>query len=384
MTIGEKYCMVSSMATRRRYLDAQVKRDLARKMVFLAGPRQVGKTTLAQDLPGASGGYLSWDVVEHRECILKREFPVSRLWVFDEVHKYRSWRNLLKGLYDSRRRGQQILVTGSARLDFYRFGGDSLQGRYHLLRLHPFSARELGIKSAGGLADLLKLGGFPEPFLGGSEVEARRWSREYRNRLVREDVVGLERVQDLGNLELMALRLPELVGSPLSINALREDLQVSHKTVASWLKVLERLYAIFRLPPFGAPRIRAVKKEQKHYQFDWSLVPSEPARFENLIASHLLKWVHFEQDALGRDIELRYFRDTDSREVDFVVVEARRPRLLVECKWADAEADPSLRYLKARFPAAEAWQVSATGSKDYLTPEGIRVGPALALLGRLI
>jgi len=156
-------------------------------------------------------------------------------------------------------------------------------------------------------------------------------------RLVREEVAGLERIQDLGNLELLALRLPELVGSPLSINALREDLQLSHKTVDSWLKVLERLYAIFRLPPFGAPRIRAVKKEQKHYHFDWSLVPSEPARFENLIASHLLKWVHFEQDARGRDIELRYFRDTDGREVDFVVAERRHPQLFVECKWGDTD-----------------------------------------------
>jgi predicted AAA+ superfamily ATPase len=269
-------------------------------------------------------------------------------------------------------------------LDFYRFGGDSLQGRYHMLRLHPFSAKELAIRTSAGLGDLLKLGGFPEPFLSGSEVEARRWSREYRNRLVREDVAGLERIQDLGNLELLALRLPELVGSPLSINALREDLQISHKTVAGWLQVLERLYAIFRLSPFGAPRIRAVKKEQKHYHFDWSLVPSEPARFENLIASHLLKWVHFEQDARGRDLELRYFRDTDGREVDFVVVEGRRPQLLVECKWADTDVDRGLRYLKARFPEAEAWQVSGTGSKDYLTPEGIRVSPALALLDRLI
>ncbi len=372
------------MAARRRYLDAQVRRDLSRKMVFLVGPRQVGKTTLARSLPGASKGYLSWDVVEHRERILKRELPISLLWIFDEVHKYRSWRNLLKGLYDGRRSGQKILVTGSARLDFYRFGGDSLQGRYHLLRLHPFSARELGIRTTKELGELLKLGGFPEPFLSSSEDETRRWSRDYRNRLVREDVTGLERVQDLGNLELMALRLPDLVGSPLSINALREDLQVSHKTVANWLQILERLYAIFRLPPFGAPRIRAVKKEQKHYQFDWSLVPSQPARFENLIASHLLKWVHFEQDVRGRDIELRYFRDTDGREVDFVVVEKRRPRLLVECKWGDAETDPSLRYLKTRFPDAEAWQVSANGRKDYVTPEGIRVGPAPVLLGKLI
>src|SRR3990170_3812386 len=271
------------MAVRARYLEAQVRRDLRRKMVFVAGPRQVGKTTLAKRLLGRHAGYLNWDVAEHREAILRRELPVSDFWVFDEIHKYRAWRSFLKGLYDSRRPLQRILVTGSARLDFYRHGGDSLQGRYHLLRMHPFSAKELAIRTSARLGDLLKLGGFPEPFLSGSEVEARRWSRDYRNRLVREDVAGLERIQDLGNLELLALRLPELVGSPLSINALREDLQISHKTVDGWLQVLERLYAIFRLSPFGAPRIRAVKKEQKHYHFDWSLVPSEPARFENLI-----------------------------------------------------------------------------------------------------
>jgi hypothetical protein len=353
-------------------------------MVFVAGPRQVGKTTLARSLPGASVGYLSWDIAEHRERILRREMPASRLWVFDEIHKYRSWRGLLKGLYDGRPRGQRILVTGSARLDYYRFGGDSLQGRYHLLRLHPFSAAELRLTTAADLQDLLRLGGFPEPFLGGSEVEARRWSREYRGRLVREDVAGLERVQDLGNLELLALRLPELVGSPLSVNALREDLQVSHKTVAGWLDVLERLYAVFRLPPFGAPRIRAVKKERKHYHLDWSLVPREPARFENLVGAHLLKWAHFEQDARGRDVELRYFRDTDGREVDFVVVEGSRPTRLVECRWADDEPDRGLRYLKARFPEADAWQVSAVGRKDFVTPEGIRVAPALALLSTLV
>ena len=372
------------MALEPRYLLPQLRQDLGRKMVLVAGPRQVGKTTLALSLPGARAGYLSWDVPSDRERILRRQLPPSQIWIFDEIHKYRSWRNWLKGLYDGRRPGQQILVTGSARLDYYRFGGDSLQGRYHLLRLHPFSAKELAIRTAVGLRDLIKLGGFPEPFLSGSEVEARRWSREYRNRLVREDVAGLERVQDLGNLELLALRLPELVGAPLSVNALREDLQLSHKTVENWLRVLERLYAIFRLSPLGAPRIRAVKKVQKHYQFDWSLVPSQPARFENLVASHLLKWVHFEQDAHGRDLELRYFRDSDGREVDFVVVDGRDPTLFVECKWAESDVDRSLRYLKARFPKAQAWQLSATGKKDYVTHEGIRVSPALSLLNELI
>jgi hypothetical protein len=371
------------MAVRPRYLVPQVVRDLARKMVFVAGPRQVGKTTLARSLPRARAGYLSWDIPQDRERILRGELPVAPLLIFDEIHKYRRWRGLLKGVFDGRAPGQRILVTGSARLDFYRHGGESLQGRYHLLRLHPLSVAELGMRSAHELHDLLVLGGFPEPFFGGDEVEARRWSREYRNLLIREEVASLERVHDLGRLELMMVRLPELVASPLSINNLREDLEVSHKTAAGWLAILERLYAVFRLPPFGAPRLRAVKKEQKHYHFDWTLVPGDGARFENLVASHLLKWVQLEQDARGRDVELRYFRDTDRREVDFVVVEGRTPILLVECKWGDGEVDRSLRYLKERFPKAAAWQVSATGSKDHRTPDAIRVAPACRLLETL-
>jgi len=367
-----------------RYLHDAVCRDLAAKMVFVAGPRQVGKTTMARGLPHGRHGYLNWDIPADRDRILRRQLPVSPLWVFDEIHKYRSWRAYLKGLFDGRREGQRILVTGSAKLDLYRYGGDSLQGRYHLLRLHPLSFAELGAGGGDLLRDLLVLGGFPEPFFSGSRREAKRWSREYRGRLVHEEVAGLERIQDLGNLELLLLRLPELVGSPLSINALREDLQVAHKTVANWLAVLERLYALFRLAPFGAPRIRAVKKEQKHYHFDWTVVPGDGPRFENLVAAHLLKWVHWRQDNEGDDVELRYFRDTDGREVDFVVCDGRRPVLLVECKWGDAPVDKGLRYLSRRFPAAETWQISATGRKDYLDAEGIRVAPAAALLARFV
>jgi predicted AAA+ superfamily ATPase len=207
-------------------------------MVFVAGPRQVGKTTLARALPGGHRGYLNWDIGEDRTRILAREFPSAKLWIFDEIHRYKGWRGLLKGLYDGRRQGQRILVTGSARLDLYRHGGDSLQGRYHLLRLHPLSSAELGLEKPRELESLLQLGGFPEPYFGGSEVEARRWSREYRSRLVREEVSSLEQVQDLGNLELLMMRLPDLVGSPLSINAVREDLKSATRRwrigCASW------------------------------------------------------------------------------------------------------------------------------------------------------
>lgn len=368
----------------KRYLTRQIQQDLQRKMVFLGGPRQVGKTTLALSLLKNEQAYLNWDIAEHREKILKRELPPVDMLVFDEIHKYRSWRNYLKGLFDLYRKDRKILVTGSARLDLYRFGGDSLQGRYHFLRLHPLSVAELKIDTQKGLMDLLELGGFPEPFLGGSVVEAKRWSREYRTRLLRDDVTSLERIKDLGTLELLMLRLPELVGSPLSLNSLREDLQISHKTLANWVAILERLYAIFRLRPLGASKIRAVKKEQKHYHFDWSLVADMPLRFENLVAAHLLKWVHFEQDTKGRDVELCYFRDIDGREVDFVVTENNRPFLLIECKWSDDSPSKALKYLKTKFPKVAAWQIHAAGTKNYETPEGIRVAPALLLLKDLI
>ncbi len=368
-----------------RYLQAQVESDLARKMVFLGGPRQVGKTSLGRAVIPYPRAYLNYDVTTDRDAILRGMLPPTDAWFFDEIHKYRGWRNFLKGLYDSRRTGQRILVSGSARLDFYRFGGDSLQGRYHFLRLHPLSVAELRASSPDDLRALLELSGFPEPFLGANATEARRWSLAYRDRLIREEVTSLESISDLAKLELLAIALPQRVGSPLSIHALREDLQVAHATLARWLDVLERLYAIFRVAPFGAPRLRAIKKAQKHYHFDWTQVDSLPARFENLVAAHLLKWVEYQIDAQGRALELRYFRDIDGREVDFVLTErGGEPTGFVECKWEDAPVDASLRYLKQRFPAVPAWQVSAAGARDYVTPEGIRVAPATLLLRELV
>jgi uncharacterized protein len=369
------------MALFHRHLTTHIKKDLKEKMVFLGGARQVGKTTLAKQILGANKkGYLNWDIAEHREKILKREWPMSPLWVFDEIHKYRSWRNYLKGLYDAHGHEKKILVTGSARLDYYRRGGDSLQGRYHYLRLHPLSVAELKISSQKDFLSLLKLGGFPEPFFKGSAQQAKRWSREYRTRLIQEDLLSLEHIQDLGNLELLMVRLPELVGSPLSVNSIRENLQVSHKAVSNWLKILERLYAIFRLAPFGAPRLRAVKKEQKHYHYDWTLIQNEGIRFENLVAVHLLKWVHFQQDIYGEDYELYYFRDIDGREVDFIITKDRKPIQAIECKLNDGDISKGLKYFKKHFPQCEAWQITAHGIKEYVNLNNIHISPARKFL----
>jgi uncharacterized protein len=237
---------------------------------------------------------------------------------------------------------------------------------------------------ADAVPALLALGGFPEPFLSGSERFARRWSLGYRERLVREELASLEQVSDLGRLELLAGALPGRVGSPLSLNALREDLQVSHQTVARWTDMLERVYGIFRIAPFGAPKLRAVKKERKHYHHDWSVITNPGARFENMVGAHLLKWSEYQVDTQGREVELRYFRDIDRREVDFVLTERGAPIAFVECKLGDESVSAGLRYLKARFASVTAWQVSAHGTRDYIGAEGVRVAPAARLLRELI
>jgi uncharacterized protein len=367
-----------------RYLHAALIEDLRKKMVFLGGPRQVGKTTLARSLPEASLGYLNWDIPKDRARILKRVLPDAPLLIFDEVHKYRAWRNYLKGVFDEFHPEKRILVTGSARLDLYRYGGDSLQGRYYYLRLHPLSFKEIGGKSRGDLDTLLTLGGFPEPFLDGSLARARRWGISYRERLLREDIASLESIKDLGSLELLLLSLPDRVSSPLSVNSLREDLSLNHKTVSRWLDVLERMYAIFRIAPFGAPRIRAVKKEQKHYLFNWAQVRDEGARFENLVASHLLKWTHYLFDTEGRSVELRYFRDIDKREVDFVIVEDGEPIIFVECKVSDTTVSPSLRYLHERFPQVRSLQVVRDCSEPLAVSKTLSVMPATMFLSELV
>jgi predicted AAA+ superfamily ATPase len=352
-------------------------------MVFLGGPRQVGKTTLAQEIT-APENYLNWDSDTDREKILRNELPKSGIITFDEIHKYKKWRNYLKGFFDKNRKLVQILVTGSARLDLYRRGGDSLQGRYHYLRLHPLSLDELGVFKADTVSSLLQLGGFPEPFLSGKKIDAQRWSREYRTRLFREDILSIETIEDVGQAEKLMLELPLRVGSPLSINALREDLQVDFKTIQRWLNLFENFYGIYRLKPMGSSVLKTVKKEQKHYHYDWTLIKDEGSRFENFIASHLLKWCHFHEDTEGREIELRFYKDREQREVDFVITEDQKPICFVETKLSEKSVSPHLSYLKRKFPKVPAYQITLSPANDFLNNEGIRVAPAHVALKEII
>ncbi len=344
--------------------------DLEHKMVFVAGPRQVGKTTFALQMLGAESNehpaYLNWDFPPVKEPLLRGELPAGqKLIVLDEIHKYHDWRNLVKGIFDKYRSSRQFLVTGSARLDYYRRGGDSLQGRYHLYRLHPINLRDVYTNpNKSDVENLLKFGGFPEPFFKGEEIFWRRWQLERQKLVLQEDMISLEKVREVSKIELLHFLLAERVGSPLSVNSLREDLSVAHETIEHWLQILENLYLIYRISSFSSSKIRAVKKEKKLYFWDWSLCKDSGARFENLVGSQLLKYCNFREDTLGYKMDLCYIRDTDKREIDFVVVEDGKPKFAVECKLGEKQVSPHIKYFSLRMDIPKFYQVNM-GDSDF-------------------
>jgi len=341
-------------------------------MVFIGGPRQVGKTTMSQHVlknDFSSGQYFNWDFDEHRQAILAKKWSKSdQLLVFDEIHKFQNWKNWLKGIYDIQGDDHSILVTGSARLDVYQRGGDSMLGRYHYWRLHPFTLDELpnGINYADGFNRLMTVGGFPETFLSGDERLARRWRRERLDRIVREDIRDLESIRHISHINLLIDLLRTRVGSPVVISNLANDLQVSPNTVKSWLTVLENMYLIFLVKPYTKSLPRAIQKPPKVYFFDnGDVIGDKGAIFENLIATTLLKRLHFMEDYNGYRYELRYIRDKEGREVDFAIVRDGILQELIEAKYGDDSPSRHLKYYAQRLNPQRSVQVVADISRPY-------------------
>ncbi len=289
-----------------------------------------------------------------------------------------------KGIYDVEGIAPSLLVTGSARLDILRKGGDSLQGRYHFLRLMPLTVNELKLSNNQDVLDLYELSGFPEPYFKASKVGCNRWSRSYRERIVRQEVASNEQFHDLATVEIVFQRLPALVGGLFSANSLSEDIQVDQKTLVKWVNALERLYAIFKVSPFGPPKIKAIKKAQKIFFYDWNAIIEPGHRFENFVAVHLLKWVYFEQDVQGRDLDLRFFRDKYDHEVDFIILENSKPVMFIETKLTDQETSKGLRYLKSKYKNVRALQIHILGKKEYIDGNGIEHCHCLRLLKELV
>ena len=377
---------------RKRYLTVAIEELALRngKIALVSGPRQCGKTTLSKMLlreRGEGGAYRNWDDVAFRRLWARDPKLVvpesvgrdSPLLVLDEIHKDRRWKSRLKGLYDTLETRCRVLVTGSARLAVYRKGSDSLLGRYLGFRLHPFSLREMRTATPGAPDDLVEavfartrratgsdeanldalmaFGPFPEPLFARDVRRARLWRRTRTELLIREDLRDLSRIPELSRIELMAALLPEKVGSLFSMSSLREDLEVSTDTVKRWLGYLRELYYLFEVKPWTKHVARSLRKGGKLYFWDFSEVRDEAARFENLVACHLLKACHFWTDTGEGTFDLFYLRTKEKREIDFLVVRDQVPWLPVEVKLTDTRPSASWRAFVDAIPCRRAVQV---------------------------
>jgi predicted AAA+ superfamily ATPase len=388
---------------KERYLNNNIIADLNDKMVFIGGARQIGKTTLAKEIIAKNFmqcTYFNWDYQPDRKKIIGSELPgEAGLLIFDEIHKYKKWKNLIKGIYDTHKDKFKILVTGSARLNIYRKSGESLQGRYHYYTLHPFSLAEIEnisndwqpfnevvFKSKNyqsSLDTLFNYGGFPETLISQDARVLRRWHNEKLERLFREDIRDVENIRDISSMKLLGDLLPLKASSPLSINNLREDLEISHRAITSWLNILESFYYHFRIYPYSSKLIRSIKKEPKIYLTDWSEIENEGARFENLIASHLLKFTNYLFERDGYKTGLFYLRNVDKKEVDFLVTVDNKPWFAAEVKLSETTPSNNLTYFKDRLNIPFNFQVVKQEGIDILK-NGIRIMSASKFLSGIV
>jgi uncharacterized protein len=371
-----------------RYLTDRLSRDVHRKMVLLAGPRQSGKTTLARSLLDAQGTYLNWDVTRDRRIIREIGWPKdTSLVVLDELHIAPKWKNYLKGLVDEFHNQPPVLVTGSARLDAFRRSGDALTGRHYFYRLHPIdvaeSARFLPSLSLDErVRRLLLTGGFPEAFL--NPEDAPRLRNDRMELVTREDLRDLTRVSSWrGPADLIEL-LRERVGKPTNYENLAQALGVSSPTVKAWIELLEKLYVVFLLTPYSSRLSRSIRKDRRVFFYDCAAAfdSTGGAALENLVASSLLKFTQFRKDAFGERWDVFYLRDRDDHEVDFVVTRDRRVQWLIEVKTSDDHVSPSLKYFHQKLAPVESIQLVLNLTQRQ-ERDGIRILPLAQWLADL-
>ena len=348
----------------KRYLEERIVADLKKKMVLLTGPRQVGKTFLSKQIAEHYFNrtcYLNFDNSIDAGVIMGQNWPADiDLLILDEIHKMPGWKQFLKGVYDTKSSECSMLVTGSSRMDTFRQAGESLAGRYFHHRLWPLSVAELKntFNPQEAFRLLQKYGGFPEPFLGNDETQAKRWRSQYFTDLIREDILEFGRLQEIRVMRVMLELLRNRVGSPLSYASIANDLQVAPNTVKRYVNILEALHIVFLLRPHHTNITRAIQKMPKLYFFDSGYVRGdEGIVVENIAAVCLRKHADFRSEISGNKVELCYMRTKDKQEVDFALISNDQAEVLIEVKTSSTKVTSSLKLLGDKLPGVSRVQL---------------------------
>lgn len=343
-----------------------------KEMVFISGARQAGKTTLSKDIASEEQSclYFNYDIPINKATILNhptffeevdRRKNDQPLIILDEIHKFKEWKNYLKGVYDGYAGEFRFLITGSGRLDLSRKRGDALSGRYYHFHLFPFTIGEifassphqldqkrlLEIPEQNAIAQeawdtMAQVSGFPEPFIKGTKLKYRRWAQSYHRQVIRDDIRDEFAVRQVDAMEALYVLLGGCVGSPFSASNHARTLKLSHKTVSSWVTVFERFLLVFKLRPYSKQISRSLVKEPKIYYYDFCRVQDEALRFENMVAVELNRAVTLWSDFGFGDYELWYLRNKEKEEIDFLVTENSNPLIMVEAKLSDTTTSPNL------------------------------------------
>ncbi len=354
-----------------RALYPSINRDRKKRIVLISGPRQAGKTTLARGL-SEDQDYLNFDNPEDREMIRQRTWNRRRsMVIFDEMHKMEGWKSFLKGVYDTEGIPPSLVVTGSAQMEAFQKMGDSLAGRFFSYRLHPLDIREVrdSLEPRPAMERILRVGGFPEPFLENNETFYRRWKKTHQDVILRQDMLDLTAYTDIQKIETLVELLRHRVGSPVSYASLARDLQRDPQTVKSWLLLLEGLYVIFPVRPWHRNVARSLLKEPKYYFFDAAQPAGEEgSRLENLAACSLYKWTHHLQDTQGIQTELHYLRTRDKKELDFVLSRDGVITHAYEVKTSDTALSRNFNTFSAALGGARRIQLVANPAREKPWP----------------
>lgn len=324
-------------------------------IVWLAGVRRVGKTTLARMLAGADVYYLNCDSPRAAQAVADPEFFFNQIQcpivVFDEVHQLPDPTRLLKIAADEFSK-LKIIATGSSTLAAAKKFRDTLTGRKRLVCLRPVLFAELAAFGGADLTQRLLRGGLPPMLL--AERPDPEFFSEWLDSHFARDVQELFGVAKRDRFQALLQILLRQSGGLVDITRLARDTELSRPTVMQYLAVCETTLTVHLVRPYHAGKAREWTHQPKAYAFDTGFI------------CHARGWDHLRPDDCGGlwehlvldtllsiedPAKVLFWRDHQQREVDFVVPRGRDRVDAYECKWSALKPDlKNLRTFRAAYP----------------------------------